>query len=559
MLSLAPTLRTLCTLFLLLALTVPYVPTASAAESVDWQKISPQLRERMVAGPDSAEWPVIVEGALTSLPREKETGQAQRAQKAAERLQQTGAVGQRVLPIIGSASGRASLSEIAALSRDPSVAFVYFDAPVRALEAAPPVHVYEDEVQAPAVWQMGYTGKGVTVAVLDSGVAPAADLTTPVNRVVARADLVNDGAISLDPGGHGTHVAGIVAGNGQTSGGLFSGVAPNANIVDVRVIDGEGNSSLSTVIHGVQWVLQHRHEYNIRVMNLSLGTPVGAGYTYRHDQLVAALEMAWLAGITVVVPAGNDGPTAGSVTSPGTGPLFIAVGAVDDMGTASIADDSLLSFSGRGPTPDGFNKPDLVAPGRRIISLRSPNSTLDQLLSDRVVATPGGSTYFRLTGTSMSAPIVAGVVALLLEKSPSLSPDQVKGILMHTGSEIKGHDANEAGAGVVDARAALTSHAQPASNRNKRPSDITARALLPLLADSTPAWRNPHFGGRVWANLNWTNALWDSVTWDNVLWDNVLWDNVLWDNVLWDNTLWDNTRWDNTLWDNVAWLESQLD
>ena len=408
---------------LVFSLLFSLVPSPSAAAGPDWRKIDPALKDMMIRDA-RGNWPIIVEAEARVLPEADQRGQAERAGRAAQRLRAHAGRERFSLPIIGAVGGVAGYDTITALSNDPAVAFIYYDAPLRALETPTPVHIYEDVVKAPAAWDAGYTGRGVGIAVLDSGVLPTADLTVPRNRVVARVDLVGDGAGSLDPGGHGTHVAGIIAGNGYDSrdnaAGAFRGIAPEAQIVDVRVIDGKGASNLSTVIRGIQWVLQNKRAYNIRIINLSLGRPVGDGYTYRSDPLVAALEIAWFAGIVVVVPAGNGGPDGGTINSPGTGPLFLTVGALDDAGTVEAGDDVVPSFSGRGPTPDGIAKPDLVAPGRRIISLRSPGSYLDQAHPERVVTTSTGSTYFRLTGTSMAAPVVSGVAALLLEKNPRL-------------------------------------------------------------------------------------------------------------------------------------------
>lgn len=539
-------------LALLLAISPLVALPSVAAAGPNWAKVDPALRTLMEQDP-SAAWPVLVESSTLVADPSDARPNDRRAKKAGDRIEAAGGQKRAELPILGAAGGIAGYSSVVALSNDPSVAYVYYDAPITVSSDPLPVHVYDEVVGAPKAWDLGFTGKGIGVAVLDSGVLPAADLTQPVNRIVARVDFVQDGAASLDPGGHGTHVAGIIAGNGAASGGFIRGVAPDSNIVDVRVVDDEGRSRLSTVIRGVQWVVQHRREHNIRVLNLSLSTPVGPDYSYRTDPLVAALEIAWLTGITVVVPAGNGGPEPGTVASPGTSPMLITVGAADDAGTATLSDDVVASFSGRGPTPDGIAKPDLVAPGRRIVSLRSPGSYLDRLLPDRVESVGGQSEYFRLTGTSMATPVVAGVAALLLEKDPSLTPDQVKRILTRTASKLGAKPADGAGSGIVDAAAAVASKTKDKANLRKRPADAAARGLLHLVKGKPLGWWDKKYAGRLWEDVDWDNILWDSVTWDNVLWDNLLWDNLLWDNVLWDNLLWDNVLWDNLLWDNLLW------
>src|SRR2546423_880601 len=393
---------------------------------------------------------------------------AERAAAAVKRAQ--GKVG-RGLSIVGGASALLTGEEILALANDQDVAFVSLDDLVLAsfdptagagLAASPGIL----EVGAPQAWrQRGVTGKGSGVAILDSGIAPHPDLA---GRIVAAVDLTSGGSgaalvAPADPGGHGTHVAGLVAGDGTASGGAYAGVAPGANLIDVRVISATGSTNVSTLIAGLQWVLAHRVTYNIRVVNLSAGRP--ATTSYRDDPLATAVEVLVFAGITVVVSAGNQGPQAGTITSPGNDPFVITVGAIDDSGTAATGDDALASWSSRGLTPiDGLAKPDLVAPGRRIVSLRSPGSTLDQELPDRLVAglDPLAPAYFRLSGTSMAAPMVTGVVALMLERSPGLTPAQAKGRLKRTATALPYGSAVTTGSGMVGAVAAVAASDQTA-------------------------------------------------------------------------------------------------
>ncbi|MGH2492670.1 MAG: S8 family serine peptidase, partial [Candidatus Limnocylindria bacterium] len=233
--------------------------------------------------------------------------------------------------------------------------------------------VYTTVVNADQVWQQGTTGRGVTVAILDSGVAADADLVEPTNRILASVNFADE-RVARDPGGHGTHVAGIVAGNGTRSAGEFVGIAPEANIVDVRVLGRTGSGRISSVVRGIEWVVAHRTVYNIRVMNLSFGAPVTV--SYRTDPLSAAVEIAWRRGLVVVAASGNSGPARDTVVTPGIDPYTITVGATDDLGTVTTGDDTLAGFSAWG-TADSNAKPDLVAPGRRIVSLRAVGSALD--------------------------------------------------------------------------------------------------------------------------------------------------------------------------------------
>ena len=432
-------------------------------------------------------------------------------------------------------------------------------------------------MNADQVWSQGTTGRGVTVAVLDSGVAADPDLVEPTNRILASVNFADERLVS-DPGGHGTHVAGIVAGNGGRSDGQFIGVAPEANIVDVRVLSRTGSGRISSVVRGIEWVLAHRTAYNIRVLNLSFGAPTPT--SYRTDPMSAAIEIAWRRGLVVVVAAGNGGPGRDTVASPGIDPYAITVGATDDNGTITPRDDTLAPFSSWG-SADSNAKPDLVAPGRRIISLRVQGSALDLLYPDRVVVLPNGSTYLRLSGTSMATPVVAGAVALLLQRRPSLSPDQVKALLVGA-TQPYGQDSGVSlpdpiadGSGLLDVRGAIQSDAgtssgsvantvlangldgvQARANRGLRPADAFARALLPALRGLPLRWKDPTLGGILWGSLTWDSVAWDSVAWDNFEWDSVAWDSVAWDSVAWDSVAWDSVAWDSVAWDSIAWDSS---
>jgi serine protease AprX len=456
--------------------------------------------------------------------------------------------------------------------------------------------VYPTVVNADQVRQQGTTGRGVTVAILDSGVAADPDLVQPTNRILASVNFADE-RVASDPGGHGTHVAGIVAGNGTRSAGEFVGIAPQANIVDVRVLSSTGSGRISSVVRGIDWVIAHRSTYNIRVINMSFGAPVTG--SYRSDPLAAAVEIAWRRGLVVVAASGNTGPARDTVLTPGIDPYAITVGATDDAGTVSRGDDSLVWFSAWG-TADANAKPDLVAPGRRIVSIRVPGSALDTLFPDRVVTAQNGSTYLRLSGTSMSTPIVAGAVALLLERRPDLTPDQVKALLVSTtqtygeGSGLTPPDPAADGSGLLDVFAAArdAGGAPPGggilpggllgggsitgggsipggtplgspppaprfverANAGLRPAAAFARTLFPVLYRRTPLrWMDPTLGGIDWGQLTWDSVAWDSVAWDNFDWDSVAWDSVAWDSVAWDSVAWDSVAWDSVAWDSVAW------
>ncbi len=573
------------------AVTVNPAPAQLAAEA----KIDPALRALMQANPQAL-LPVIVEMQHPTAPFVS-APDVDRALAALDLLRQYGTP-VAALSLIDAAAGFANAAGINAISLVPTVARIHHDATVGPRRSAdPPVvappeqvsEVYPLVVNANQVWQQGITGGGVTVAVLDSGVAADSDLVQPTNRILASVNFA-DQRLASDPGGHGTHIAGIIAGNGSRSGGEVVGIAPQANIVDVRVLGSLGSGRISSVVRGIEWVLAHRAVYNIRVINLSFGAR--ANLSYRADPMAAAVEIAWRRGLVVVAASGNGGPAGGTVDTPGIDPYAITVGATDDRGTLGRGDDLLAWFSAWG-SADSNAKPDLVAPGRRIVSIRVPGSALDTLFPDRIVVARNGSTYFRLTGTSMATAVVSGAAALLLARRPDLSPDQVKALLVSTTQpygQQSGQvlpDPTAGGSGLLDTYAAMTSAltipAPPTggsggllggglltgtlqtvaplacANRALRPADGFARALFPVLYGSPLHWKDPTLGGIDWQALTWDSVVWDSIAWDNFAWDSVLWDSVLWDSVLWDSVLWDSVAWDSVAWDSIAWDAFTLD
>jgi serine protease AprX len=576
-------------------------PPPAPVQSIIEDKIDPALRDLMRANP-LALLPIIVE-MRQPLPPFGRAPNVNRALEALDLLRRYG-IPVAALSLIDAAAGFANAAGISAVSLVPTVAFIHHDAtvgPRRSAEppvAAPPAQLsraYPRVVKAHRVWRQGIAGNGVTVAVLDSGVAADLDLVSPANRILASVNFADERRTS-DPGGHGTHIAGIVAGNGSRSGGEFVGIAPQANVVDVRVLGRTGSGRISSVVRGIEWVLAHRAVYNIRVINLSFGAP--ANRPYRVDPMSAAVEIAWRRGLVVVAASGNGGPQRNTVVTPGIDPYVITVGATDDRGTVSRRDDMLAWFSAWG-SADSNAKPDLVAPGRRLVSLRVPGSTLDTLFPDRVVVAQNGSTYFRLTGTSMATGVVSGAAALLLGRWPNLTPNQIKALLVGTTQQY-GQDSGKGlpdpiadGSGLLDAFAAMIaardatepddvlvplvlgtlvpsapvpgalvpSAPQPlaCANHALRPADGFARALYPVLFGSPLRWKDPTFAGILWQLLTWDTLDWNSIAWDNFDWVSVAWDSVAWDSVAWDSVAWDSVAWDSVAWDSVAWDTFTLD
>lgn len=302
------------------------------------------------------------------------------------------------------------------------------------------------------LWEKGYTGKGVGIAVIDTGVYPHKDFVDPAtgqSRIIAFKDFANSKKEPYDDHGHGTHVSGIAAGNGAASAGKYKGAAPDANIVGVKVLDKNGSGRFSDVIKGIQWAIQNKDKYNIKVMSMSLGGTVRE--SYKDDPVNQAVEKAVEAGIVSVIAAGNEGPDAETIATPGNDPEVVTVGALDDSGTLDKADDDIARFSSRGPTPiDGITKPDVIFPGVKITAPLAPGSSLDKPSIPHE-----GEDYITISGTSMATPGTAGTVADLLQANPKLTPQKVKEILMSSADKLKNYDANTAGKGVVDAQEAL--------------------------------------------------------------------------------------------------------
>ena len=476
-----------------------------------------------------------------------------RVKKAEIALSASGGV-RRSLAIVGGAAGVLRGSQIVTLSQTGLVDRIVRDETFTASWTADDAVKAVDDaaietVKAPAVWAAkGLTGKGVTVAVVDSGVADHPDLA---GRIVARVDLTGEGS-NGDPGGHGTHVAGLIAGDGAASHGQWTGVAPQANIASVRVIDATGHSKLSTIFAGLQWVLRNTSTYNIRIANLSFGGTALSGY--QNDLLASAVEMLSFSGLTVVVSAGNDGTLgASSITTPATDPFVITAGADDTNDTAGLRDDGIAKWSSRGPTAfDGLAKPDLVAPGRRIVGLRAAGSTLDTLYPGLRVTATGASTsqYFTMSGTSMAAAIVSGVAALYLERRPSATPREVKAQLTATARPLRDARASEQGAGVVDAFAAVTKPQALAPYTPYPASSAFAEQVFTKLYGQTITWRDLSFHGGVgsrgisWADVTWADITWDGITWEDITWEAFDWQSITWEDITWEDITWEGVTWE---------------
>jgi serine protease AprX len=515
--------------------------------------VDPALLADAKDHPD-ASFQVIVRGAPSAAQNRSDS--ESRAKKAESALS-TSDGARRSLAIVGGASGTLRGRQIVALSQagliDRIVRDETFTANWSGDDAAKDVDDPAIEtVKAPDVWKTkDVSGKGITVAVIDSGVADHPDLA---GRIVARVDLTGEGS-SGDPGGHGTNVAGLIAGNGAASKGQWTGVAPQANIASVRVIDASGHAKLSTILAGLQWVLRNRSTYHIRIANLSFGGAALSGY--QDDLLASAVEMLSFSGLTVVVSAGNDGQAgASSITTPATDPFVITVGADDTNGTAGPKDDSIAKWSSRGPTAfDGIAKPDLVAPGRRIVGLRAAGSTIDTLYPSRRVTAKGtvSAQYFTMSGTSMAAAIVSGAAALYLERHPSATPRQVKAQLTATARPLHGVRASDQGAGVIDVFAAVTKPQAAAPYTPYPASAAFAEQVFAKIYGQPIVWRDTAFHGGVDSRgTKWSDITWDGITWDSITWEDITWEAFDWQGITWEDITWEDVTWEGVTWENSA-------
>jgi serine protease AprX len=378
-------------------------------------------------------------------------------------------------------------------------------------------------INAPFAWPRS-TGQGITVALMDSGIAEHPDL---FGKVKTRVDFVNDGALLLDPAGHGTHIAGVIAANGT-----MKGVAPDARLVSIRVLDAYGYGQLSNVVKAFGWLVRNKNLQTIDVLNISWGAPQAT--TYHKDLLSALVEIAWFAGITVVVAAGNGGAGTLTVTSPASDPFVVTAGSFDDQGTTSTSDDVESSFSSRGATLDGFAKPDVLAPGRHIVSLRAAGAynaiaKPGNLRSKSLSASPE---YIRMSGTSAAAGFVTGVAALVEAAHRGYTPTQTKGAIVASGRRLVG-----ASAPAVDAAAAID--ATRGVNAGIKPSKL----LIDMLAN----------GGVRLTGVTWEGVTWDGITWDGVTWEGVTWENIKWDSVSWETVSWETVSWETVTWEGVVW------
>jgi serine protease AprX len=389
-----------------------------------------------------------------------------------------------------------------------------------------------------------------TIAIVDSGI-DSSKLGDFGTRVVAHVDFCSlcPAGESGDLEGHGTMVAGLAAG----SNSLYSGVAQNANLVDLRTTGADGASRTSDVLLATDWILQNKDQYGIRVANYSMRSANPS--SFRFDPLDAAVEALWFNGVVVVAAAGNYGVENTPQKfqyAPGNDPFVITVGAVGTQSTTTAADDTLAPWSAYGHTLDGFSKPELSAPGRMMISPVPVSSTLATTVPERVVA-PG---YMWMSGTSLSSPIVAGAAAQVLAHHPSWTPDEVKGALMVSASALPAVDGFAGGVGELDAAAAVALDSPPNPQTNLG-AFVTPDVNGQLHFDGD-AWMAAVAAQTDWSETDWSETDWSETDWSETDWSETDWSETDWSETDWSETDWSETDWSETDWSETDWSESTL-
>lgn len=306
-----------------------------------------------------------------------------------------------------------------------------------------------DVIEANWALEHGYYGEGIGVAVVDTGITLHKDFTEGGNRVIAFQDFIYGQNEPYDDNGHGSHVAGIIGGNGYSSRGRYIGVAPKCNLIGVKVLDQRGDGNISDVLAGLQWIIDHRKEYNIRIVNISVGATTKDNGD-ENSLLVQGVNAVWDSGIVVIVAAGNNGPGRMSISTPGISRKVITVGSYDDNISVEMSGNRMKDYSGRGPTQYCIKKPDIVAPGSNIISCNigryaGKNNSVNRTHLD------GPMMYAQKSGTSMATPVVSGAIALLLGAYPHLSNKDVKLRLRNSSIDL-GHHWEKQGWGLLNVR-----------------------------------------------------------------------------------------------------------
>jgi serine protease AprX len=392
----------------------------------------------------------------------------------------------------------------------------------------------------------GAFGQGIDVALVDSGVTPVRGLDQP-GKIVYGPDLSNEGGLpnlaGMDTFGHGTHLAGIITGD---DGDQVGGIARRSRLVSVKVAGATGETDIAQVIAGIDWVVEHKNDngLNIRVLNLSLG--VDGVKTNIDDPLSAAVERAWAAGIVVVAAVGNRGNEVGGVDSPAVSPYVIAVGAHESY-------DAWGSLDWIAPWSSGgneFRTPDVVAPGRSILSFRVPGSLLDHKYPDAAV----GDRYFLGSGSSQSTAVVSGFAAAILSKHPQLTNDAVKYVFEMEAVQLNGVEDYVEGFGKIDPKDTIKAarYARKVDEQSF-PAALPADGSNGMAAPSGASWSGGTWNGASWSGGTWNGASWSGASWSGASWSSGLWSGASWSSATWSGASWSGASWSGASWSGASW------
>ncbi|MBE3073361.1 MAG: S8 family serine peptidase [Actinobacteria bacterium] len=445
----------------------------------------------------------------------------------------------------------------------------------------------------PNKWGHKLTGYGVGVALIDTGIAPVDGLTT-TGKVINGPDLSFDSQASntryLDGYGHGTHMAAIIAGKdsavvtgNESDSKKFVGMAPDATLINVKVGAADGSADVSQIVAAIDWVVENRTTNNIRVLNLSYGTDSTQSSTL--DPLAHAVENAWRAGIVVVVAAGNEGVSGATrLTMPAADPYVIAVGSSDNSGSGDHANTKVGAWTNNG---NSSRRPDLLAPGKSVVSLRVPGSLVDTKFPEGLIPGDSSGRMLRGTGTSQSAAVVSGAAALLLQRNPSLTPNQVKGLLRSSADKLSTSDSTQ-GAGDLNVKDAVTmlegsslsSYSQSWTVSTGKGSLEAARAgsyvadpsdgsvlrgeqdifgvawdapTWAAASKSGTAWSGGTWRGTTWAGTGWSGTTWATVPWARYSWSGLDWSRYSWSGLVWSRYSWSGLDWSRYSWSGLDW------
>lgn len=479
-----------------------------------------------------------------------------------------------------------------------------------AMRDAGSLYTITQAIGARAVWNTedstgrAVTGRGVTVAIADSGVAAVPGLDTP-GKIVRGPDLSlesnSDVYLGDDTFGHGTHIAGIIAAkdpvvrDARTGAPKATrptdqlGVAPDAQLLPLKLASTDGSADVSQIIAGLDWIAQHRTDggTNVRVVNLAFGT--ASVQPYEVDPLAAAAENAWRSGIVVVVSGGNGGTSAEGLTDPAIDPYVIAVGSSDPQGQVNgwTKNPTVADYSSRG---NAARHVDLLAPGRSVVSLRAPGSFVDVNNPSGLVAGDAASRLFRGSGTSQASAVVSGAAALLLQAYPQLTPDQVKAALVSTATPMPGVDALSGGSGQVNVLAAQSAVAKALLDPHPSGTLLGSAQNFPVATGTgsleqaragahlvdpdsgavltgevdvqgvpwdAPAWSVASANGTSWSGGIWNGARWSGDGWTSTGWARARWSGSSWTRARWSDVLWDRARWSRARWSDDSWARAR--